>query len=83
MRAVYQVLQCGSSMLATMHGNSMKDVRRHLNSGSPEKEGIQYRPEDFFERYIFLERKNGVCRIREILNESGKRLFPEAKNNVD
>lgn len=83
MRAVYQVLQCGSSMLATMHGNSMKDVRRHLNSGSPEKEGIQYRPEDFFERYIFLEKKNGVCRIREILNESGKRLFPEAKNNVD
>ena len=34
MKAVYQVLQCGSSVLATMHGNSMEDVRRHLSAGT-------------------------------------------------
>lgn len=70
MKAVYQVLQCGSSVLATMHGNSMEDVERHMNVGMRAQNGGQvlYRPEDIFERYVFLERKRGDCRIKEILN---------------
>lgn len=73
MKAVYQVLQCGSSVLATMHGNSMEDVGRHMNAGVLEQNGGQvlYRPEDIFERYVFLERKRGDCRIKEILDQKG------------
>lgn len=75
MKAVYQVLQCGSSVLATMHGNSMEDVKRHMNTGIPgQKDGqILYSPEDFFERYVFLERKRDGCRIREVLGEGGRK----------
>lgn len=73
MKAVCQVLQCGSSVLATMHGNSMEDVQRHMNAGIWEQSSGQvlYRPEDFFERYVFLERKRGNCRIREIMDQKG------------
>ena len=73
MKAVYQVLQCGSSVLATMHGNSMEDVVRHMNAGIREQNGGQvlYRPEDIFERYVFLERKRGNCRVKEILDQKG------------
>lgn len=73
MKAVYQVLQCGSSVLATMHGNSMEDVERHMNAGILEQNGGQvlYRPEDIFERYVFLERKRGNCRVKEILDQKG------------
>lgn len=76
MRAVYQVLQCGSSVLATMHGNSMEDVERHMNAGFALVEGgrMTFRPADFFERYIFLEKKKEGCRIREIVDRQGKEL---------
>lgn len=80
MRAVYQVLQCGSSMLATMHGNSLEDIRKHMNAGGTVAggKGSFYEPEDFFERYVFMERKRGRCRVREILDKKGGRLyFPE------
>lgn len=77
MRAVYQVLQCGSSVLATMHGNSMEDVERHMNAGMgmPGGRQISYRPSDFFERYIFLEKKKDGCRIREIVDRYGTSLL--------
>ncbi len=73
MKAVYQVIQCGSSVLATVHGNSMEDVLRHMNAGILDQNvgQVLYRPEDFFERYVFLERKRGEGRIREILDQKG------------
>lgn len=76
MRAVYQVLQCGSSVLATMHGNSMEDVERHMNAGGRMTEGgyVPFRPADFFERYIFLERRKEVCRIRQVVDQRGEEL---------
>lgn len=76
MKAVYQVLQCGSSVLATMHGASMEDIRKQINMGIPGQKGGQvfYKPEDFFERYIFLERGQEGCRIREILGRDGNLL---------
>ena len=55
----------------------MKDIRKHLNIGSPARETMQFGPDDFFERYIFMEKKNGICRIREILDAEEKRLYPE------
>lgn len=73
MKVVYQVIQCGSSVLATVHGNSMEDVLRHMNAGILDQNvgQVLYRPEDFFERYVFLERKRGEGRIREILDQKG------------
>lgn len=59
MKALLQVLQCGSSVVATMHGDSMEDVEEHI-----------------FDRYLFLEKKKGVCGIREIFDRSGNRIYP-------
>lgn len=73
MKAVCQILQSGSSVLATMHGNSMEDVHKHLNAGMMGGH-VLYRPEDYFERYIFLEKKKGNCRIRETLDRAGNRM---------
>lgn len=59
MRALLQVLQCGSSVVATMHGDSMEDVEERI-----------------FDRYLFLEKRKGVCAIREIYDKSGNRIYP-------
>lgn len=71
--ALSQVLKSGSSVLATMHGDSMDDVHSHMNM---EKCGqghlVRYCPEMLFERYLFLEKKKGICRIREILDRDQK-----------
>lgn len=60
LRAVYQILQCGSSVVATMHGCTMEDVQRHMHVN--EEKGV------LFDRFIFLEKKQGVCRVREIID---------------
>lgn len=73
MRAVYQILQCGSSVLATMHGNTMEDVHKKLNVGMTDGH-VPYQPEDYFERYVFLEKKRGSFLIREILDQKGARM---------
>lgn len=65
-RAVYQILQCGSSVIATMHGSTMEDVQRHmhLNEEGP-----------LFDRFLFLEKKQGICRVREIIDERQKKII--------
>lgn len=70
MRAIYQVLSCGSSVVVTMHGNSMEDARRHMRCRTGEQM-------ELFERFLFLEKERGICRVREILDPQGKRLYPE------
>lgn len=66
MTALLQVLQCGSSVVATMHGNTMSDVQRHLNL---EEHG------GMFERFVFLEKKQGICGLREIVDGERKSVF--------
>lgn len=63
MKAILSVLQCGSSVAATIHGNSMEDVAKRIRTG-----------QKFFERYLFLEKEQGICQIREILDRDGKRV---------
>lgn len=67
LRAVYQILQCGSSVIATMHGSTMQDVHRHMDFNE-EKELL-------FERFLFLERKQGICRVREIIDGRQKKVI--------
>lgn len=72
-KALFQVLQCGSSVVATMHGNTMEDVQRHLDF---EEYGI------LFERFVFLEKKQGVCRIREIVDGKQKSVIWKSEQKV-
>ncbi len=76
MKAIFGVLQCGSSVAATIHGNSMEDVARRIRAGQKtgEEDFFVYTPEMLFERYLFLEKEQGVCQIREILDKNGKRV---------
>lgn len=76
-KAVFQILQCGSAVAATLHGSSMEDMKRHMAAGySGKKEAVAYRPGELFERYVFLEKRQGKCRVREILNRDGERIYP-------
>ena len=75
-KAIFQVLQCGSSVAATMHGNSMKDVERRLQAGDGEGDfSPQCRLEELFDRFVFLEKKQGKCRVREIRGRGRERLY--------
>lgn len=84
MRALIQILKCGSSVLATIHGNSMEDIHKFLymeKSGQDNKR--EYCPEMIFDRYIFLEKKSGVCMVKEILDRQGNsvRRTSNARSN--
>lgn len=77
--AVFQILQSGSGVVATMHGDSMEDVRNRIRTGTcQEGENARYCPEMLFERYLFLEKRKGICKIRGIYDRHQKPLFAEA-----
>ena len=63
LRALHQVLQSGSSVVATMHGDSMEDVQNHTKYA-----GI------LFQRYLFLEKQKGICQIRDMFDQNHKRM---------
>ncbi len=63
MKAIFRILQCGSSVAATLHGSSMEDMKKHMDAG------------ELFERYIFLEKSRGKCRVKEIVNRDGEILY--------
>ncbi len=72
MKALSQILKCGSSVLATIHGNSMEDVHKFMYMERSGQDGRgEYRPEMIFDRYIFLEKKAGICTVRKILDGHG------------
>lgn len=57
MKALGQILLCGSKVLATIHGDSLEDIRNR----SFQRE---YMLDDIFERYIILEKVNGICGVK-------------------
>lgn len=61
MRAVDQVLQCGSRIIATVHGASLQDI---MQKGFL----INLTEKRLFSRYILLEKKEGKCRVKTIYN---------------
>lgn len=76
MKAIFQILQCGSSVAATMHGSSAEDIKRHFSAGYPGKsKTAAFRCGELFERYIFLEKSRGRCRVREISDRNGEILY--------
>lgn len=74
MKALSQILKCGSSVLATMHGNSMEDIHKFMHMERDGDSGREYRPELIFDRYIFLEKRAGLCTVGGILDKQGHRL---------
>lgn len=65
--ALQYAISCGCKLIATVHGSSLSELR----SKPVLCEMIR---EELFERYLILEKKNGICRIREVLDGQGKRL---------
>ena len=65
--AISYVINCGCSIIATVHGNSIDDIRN--------KPGLRKLVQErVFERYIVLEKKNGVGSVSDIFDERGNRL---------
>ncbi len=73
-KAICQVMQCGGSVVATMHGNSMEDVTGRIKEEKYMREGDAENLGKLFERYLFLEKKRENYRVREILDRQGNRL---------
>ena len=67
--AVEQVMNCGSRVLATVHGSSLEDIRRKpvLKTMLAER---------WFGRYVVLENKRSVGQVEGIYDSGGRRLFP-------
>lgn len=64
-RALQMAGGCGCRLLATVHGGSLDEVRH--------KNYIRYVMEErLFERYVTIDRKQGVCRITGIYDREGK-----------
>ena len=67
-RAIKTAANCGCKILATVHGNSLEDIRRKpLFSRLVE--------ERLFERYIILHNLGGVGTVKQIAGEDGRTLY--------
>ena len=66
--AVYSVINCGCKMIATVHGNSIDDIRNRPGLRKLVEERI-------FERYIVLNNKNETGTVQAIFDERGSGLI--------
>lgn len=68
MAAMEYVIFCGSKLIATVHGNSLKDLAH--------RPGFKHLVErKIFERYIVLSNRGEIGHIEAIYDESGNGLF--------
>ncbi len=67
-KAVYQVMQCGSHIIATIHGDSIQDImnKSFLRNLAENKT---------FGRYILLGKRNGKCVVKEVYDRSFKLCY--------
>lgn len=63
MQEIRSALQCGCRILATIHGESMEDVRRRGIDGT------------VFERFAFLGKREGKCVILNVWGKEGRELY--------
>ena len=66
--AIEYVLNCGCRLLATVHGDSLEDVRR-----KPVLKELL--GEQAFERFVILDGRAQAGRIREIVSGDGEILY--------
>lgn len=67
--AIEYAMHCGCKMLATVHGQSMEELKRKPLFG----EMVEKRR---FERYIVLQNTRWVGEVEGIYDEQGERIFP-------
>lgn len=56
---LHMALSCGSGFVATMHGENLADADRRFGRGKLKEYGL-------FDLFIILDKKDGVCTIRNI-----------------
>ncbi len=62
-QAILAILQCGCQVIATMHANSMEEVR---------KRGID---KHIFERFAFLGKRDGKCVLLSVCKDLGETIY--------
>ncbi len=74
LEAIGEAARCGCTILATAHGESMEDIQRKPGLGQLVREKL-------FERYLFLNGRNGPGEICACLDRDGQPLVcPRDKN---
>lgn len=66
--AIEYVMNCGCKLIATVHGNSIDDIKSKPILGTLVKERL-------FERYIVLNNIGGVGNVSEIYDTRGTRIY--------
>lgn len=66
--AIEYVMNCGCKLIATVHGNSIDDIKNKPILGKLVKEKL-------FERYILLNNQDGVGHLEEIYDERGTKIY--------
>ncbi|MDF2803615.1 MAG: stage sporulation protein [Anaerocolumna sp.] len=66
--AIEYVMNCGCKLIATVHGNTIDDIKNKPILGKLVKEKL-------FERYIILNNQDGVGHLEEIYDERGTRIY--------
>lgn len=66
--AIEYVMNCGCKLIATVHGNSIDDIKNKPILGKLVEEKL-------FERYILLNNNGGVGHLEEIYDEKGNRIL--------
>lgn len=67
LHALHYASSCGCKLLATVHGEGLQELREKPVLKELILAGL-------FERYVILEKREGRCQVREILNEKGGKL---------
>lgn len=68
LEALRYVMNCGCRILATVHGNSMEDIR--------EKPGLaSFLQEKRFERYVVLGNRRGPGTVEAVYDAAGEELI--------
>lgn len=66
--AIEYVMNCGCKLIATVHGNSLEDIKSKPVLGKLVKEKL-------FERYILLDNHGEVGHLKEIYDEKGVQIY--------
>ncbi len=69
MEAIEHVMNCGCKLIATVHGNSLEDIRHKPVLGRLLKE-------KWFGRYIVLNNRGRIGNISQIYDSLGNGLYP-------
>jgi stage III sporulation protein AA len=73
--AIDYVIGCGCKLIATVHGNSIEDIRRKPVLGEMVKKKL-------FERYIILSNITGIGNLEKIYDQVGRCLYPSGSESL-